>query len=41
MYQKAPSITKHTDITQKSLDLSWQLENLKSLHKKSIKSKKY
>ena len=40
MNQNAPPITKHTDITQKSPNLSYQLENIKSLHKKSTKSKK-
>ena len=40
MYQKSPPITKHTGITQKSPNLSKQLENIKSLNKKSTKSKK-
>ena len=40
MYQKPPSITKYTDITKKSPNLSEQLENIKSLQKKSTKSKK-
>ena len=40
MYQKIWPITKYTEITQKSPNLSYQLENIKSLLRKSTKSKK-
>ena len=40
MYQKPPPISKYTDITKQSPNLSEQLENIKSLQKKSTKSKK-
>ena len=40
MYQKTPPIIKYTNITQISPNLSKQLENIKSLQKKSTKSKK-
>ena len=39
MYQKTPPISKYTKITKKSPNLSEQLENIKSLQKKSAKSK--
>ena len=39
MYQKTPPISKYTNITKKSPNLSEQLENIKSLQKKSAKSK--
>ena len=38
MYQKAQSITKTGGINQKSLNLSWKLENIKYLQSKSTKS---
>ena len=41
MYQKDLPITKHTCVTQKSPNFSWQVENLKRLHKKSTKYKRY
>ena len=34
-YEKAPPQVKHTGITQKSPLWSWQLENIKSLQKKT------
>ena len=40
MYQKALPVTKHTDVTKESPNLSQQLENIKTLNKKSRKSKK-
>ena len=40
MYQKISPITKYTETTQKSPNLSYQLENIKSLLRKSTKSKK-
>ena len=40
MYQKALPVTKHTDVTKESPNLSKQLENIKTLNKKSRKSKK-
>ena len=41
MYQMSPPKVKHTDITQKSPNRSQQLENIKSLQKKTpAKSKK-
>ena len=41
MYQKTPPKVKHIDITQKSPNRSQQLENIKSLQKKTpAKSKK-
>ena len=41
MYQKTPPRVKHTDITQKSPNWFQQLENIKSLQKKTpTKSKK-
>ena len=36
-YQKVPPKVKHTGITQKCLNWSWQLENIKCLQKKSTK----
>ena len=39
MYQNTPPISKYTNITKKSPNLSEQLENIKSLQKKSAKSK--
>ena len=39
-YQKATPKVKHTGITQKSPNWSWQLENIKCLQKTPIKSKK-
>ena len=39
-YQKAPQKVKHTGITQKSPNWSWQLENIKCLQKNSTKSTK-
>ena len=39
-YQKAPPKVKHTGITQKSPNWSWQLKNIKCLQKKSTKCTK-
>ena len=39
-YQKARPKLKHTGITQKSPNWSWQLENIKCLQKKSTKCTK-
>ena len=40
MYQNVLPTMKYVEITQKSPNLSYQLENIKSLLKKSTKSKK-
>ena len=40
MHQKAPPITRYTEITQKTPNWPYQLENIKSLQKKSAKYKK-
>ena len=41
MYQNAPSITKYTNITQNPPKFVFEnMKNIKSLHKKSTKSKK-
>ena len=39
-HQNASPKVKHTSITQKSPNWSWQLENIKYLQKKSTKSTK-
>ena len=40
MYQNVLPTMKYVELTQKSPNLSYQLENIKSLLKKSTKSKK-
>ena len=39
-YQKTPPKVKHTDITQKYPNWSQQMENIKSMQTKPIKTKK-